>query len=415
MAIKRFLTKAEALYLNKQTTEGTYDAPAASDAVYSLITPDLEPTFDVGDAEYISGDPTIVEGFSYTKDSYVGGLKRECFVRVLKNGLDTTATVDDSPEAISLEASAFELVVLATTKFGFTAGSVIARNTGNTDVILSADYRKVSIDDATNDKVWKYKDLRATVDLSVVSQEPPKFTFNFKGELEGEEPIAAAHISPQFPPNNYLASIRKNTIIEAWAYPSTIVQEAIGSSSTMTIKAVNHGISSGNSIRLTGVSSDDTNFAMAEGIFTVATIIDTDHFTVPTGAFSGTVTGNLVILNLTAKKPVCFNKLEAPNLGGHELQRVITACSSGFVRGKVIPEVMLTIEEDQAGGTNFDPDANRMNFFGLELKFGLGVGKYLTILFNNLQIKDVKKGDISIRKGREVTFRNYRHVYLVWR
>jgi len=54
----------------------------------------------------------------------------------------------------------------------------------------------------------------------------------------------------------------------------------------------------------------------------------------------------------------------------------------------------------------FDPDMNISNFFTVQLKFGTGVGKYVTYTWNTLQLADVKEAKVGNYFGREVKFRN---------
>ena len=55
---------------------------------------------------------------------------------------------------------------------------------------------------------------------------------------------------------------------------------------------------------------------------------------------------------------------------------------------------------------NFDPDANIMAFFALQLKFGTGDGKYITYSWDKVQLANVKDGKVATSEGRDVTLRN---------
>jgi hypothetical protein len=56
--------------------------------------------------------------------------------------------------------------------------------------------------------------------------------------------------------------------------------------------------------------------------------------------------------------------------------------------------------------TNFDPDANIMRFFGVELEFGTEAARYAAYTWNKVQLANVKDGKVATSEGRDVTLRN---------
>lgn len=66
-------------------------------------------------------------------------------------------------------------------------------------------------------------------------------------------------------------------------------------------------------------------------------------------------------------------------------------------------EGLLVLNND---ATTFDPDANLMEFFAVELKFGTGAGNYVTYAWDKVQLANVKDGKVATSEGRDVTLRN---------
>jgi len=56
--------------------------------------------------------------------------------------------------------------------------------------------------------------------------------------------------------------------------------------------------------------------------------------------------------------------------------------------------------------TAFDPDLEARKFFAVRLKFGDGIGKYITYSWNKIQLTNVRDGKVGSSEGRDVTFRN---------
>ena len=54
----------------------------------------------------------------------------------------------------------------------------------------------------------------------------------------------------------------------------------------------------------------------------------------------------------------------------------------------------------------FDPDAHVSEYFTVKLKTGRVAGRYLTYLWDKLQLKSVKDAQVATSEGREMTFRN---------
>lgn len=119
-----------------------------------------------------------------------------------------------------------------------------------------------------------------------------------------------------------------------------------------TISAPNHGLQVGNSVTIAGsnVSQYNGTFTVLAGGFTA------NAFTVTIPTFTGSSTTHGTLTNNSAAE--------------------------------------------------FNPDAEISNFFGVQMKFGTGAGKYVTYQWDKLQIKDSKEGKVSSFFGRAVDFRN---------
>lgn len=60
----------------------------------------------------------------------------------------------------------------------------------------------------------------------------------------------------------------------------------------------------------------------------------------------------------------------------------------------------------------FNPDAENLNFFAVQLKVGTGTGKYVKASWDKLQLTQVKDGKVADFRGRDVTLRNTGKSYL---
>jgi hypothetical protein len=70
--------------------------------------------------------------------------------------------------------------------------------------------------------------------------------------------------------------------------------------------------------------------------------------------------------------------------------------------------------EDKAGTTNFDPEANIENFFGVKIKFGTGAGKYISYMWDRLELTNVKDSKIGAYYAKDVSMRNTGKSYTIF-
>jgi hypothetical protein len=70
--------------------------------------------------------------------------------------------------------------------------------------------------------------------------------------------------------------------------------------------------------------------------------------------------------------------------------------------------------EDKAGTTNFDPEANIEQFFGVKIKFGTAAGKYISYVWDRLELTNTKDTKIGTYFGKDVSMRNTGKSYIIF-
>lgn len=127
-----------------------------------------------------------------------------------------------------------------------------------------------------------------------------------------------------------------------------------GTTATVTVATTNASLTTGNSVTISGATGAD---ATLYNITALITKTGDNTFTyVMGGTPSGSATGNLRYINNSV--------------------------------------------------TFFDPDTHFSEFFGVQIKIGTGVGKYVTLEWNKLQVANIKEGKVGSYYGRDVTLRN---------
>jgi len=303
------------------------------------------------------------------------------------------------------------VIVDATTK------EVYVDNATDSPDYGTADFRKSSPDDATNDKLYKFWDLRGTVDVTATVGEVPGLKFSLKGNAD--DPVAVAKQTANFgsQTTRVASSVLYSTIKTAQlaeispsdtftASAGTVTSVAyVGAQATITFSAA-HSIPVGEirRIRVSGLTP-----AALNGDHTFyATTTTKGIFYVKGNTGSGTATGTATVKksDLTPSS-FCFSTLNAANFFGYDFQRYMTGCDTGFAKGGTPTDVSVSMLEDQVGGTSFLPDTEAGKFFAAVLKFGGSTaGSTVTYMWDKLQLANVKQGKIATYMGRDVTFRN---------
>lgn len=409
MPIKKFHEKNIAALVKIETTENTYNAPAATDAVAATeLTGSV--TYETGNYMYL-GDDLSRDEFTYQKDTYAD-FSLTTPQQVLGT-LNPALAVVDAPLSEMFQSCGGYVTVNAT------SGEVTIDNSQKSTTTVSIDYRKTSSDDAVNQKLYKFTGVRGSVDINANLGEVPTLKFNMKGNALS--PIADPIKSPDFgtQTSSVVAAVRQSNIVTAQLARLDGSFTSTGAVTTIT-KTANvatvtfgsaHSLGAVGDIRAITVSG--ATDSLYNGVF-LATITGTATLTyVMKATPASNASGTFTITKGPAAETFCFSTLAATNFFGFDYARYLTGCEEGFAKSAVPTDLTVTMLEDQVGGTSFDPDANVMNFYGAQIKFGTAAGKYVTYKWDKLQLANVKEGKVASYFGREVQFRNTGKSYII--
>lgn len=409
MPIKKFHEKNVAILAKIESTENTYNAPAATDAV-AVTELSGSVTYETGSYMYL-GDDLSRDEFTYQKDSYAD-VSLTTPQQVLGT-LNPSLAVADAPLSEFFQACGGYVTVNAGT------GVVTVDNSRTSASTLSIDFRKSSSDDLVNQKLFKFTGIRGNVDVTANLGEVPTLKFNMKGNAIN--PIASPIVSPDFgtQTSSVVASVRQSNIVTAQlarldgSFTSTGAITSI--TKTNNVATVTFG--SAHSLGATGdiraITVSGATDSLYNGVF-LATITGATTVTyVMKGIPSANASGTFAITKGPAAETFCFSTLSATNFFGFDFTRYLTGCEEGFAKGAVPTDVSVTMLEDQVGGTSFDPDSNVTYFYGAQIKFGTAAGKYVTYKWDKLQLANVKDGKVASYYGRDVTFRNTGRSYII--
>lgn len=409
MPIKKFHEKNVAILAKIESTENTYNAPAATDAV-AVTELSGSVTYETGSYMYL-GDDLSRDEFTFQKDTYAD-VSLTTPQQVLGT-LNPALTVVNAPLSEMFQSCGGFVTVNATT------GVVTVDNSQKSASTISIDFRKSSSDDLVNQKLFKFTGIRGSLDVTANIGEVPTLKFNMKGNAIN--PIASPIVSPDFgtQTSSVVASVRQSSIVAAQiarldgTFTSTGAVTSITKAATLatvTFTAA-HGLGATGDIRAITVSG--ASDSLYNGVF-LATITGTTTLTyVMKGIPSANASGTFTITKGPVAETFCFSTLSATNFFGFDYTRYLTGCEEGFAKGAVPTDVAVTMLEDQVGGSSFDPDSNVTYFYGAQIKFGTGAGKYVTYKWDKLQLANVKEGKVSSYYGRDVTFRNTGRSYIV--
>lgn len=416
----KFHEKNQAIYFGLQSASGSANkvATASLGATTAIACTAItgDPTRDTGSYQYL-GDSLSRDEYTYEKDKYVD-LQIDTFQQVLS---DMTTAID--PNTASLwklfQVCGGNVIVDATTK------EVYVDNATDSPDYGTVDYRKSSPDDATNDKLYKFWDLRGTMDVTASVGEVPGLKFALKGNVD--DPIASPKQAANFgqQTTRVASSVLYSTIKVAQlaeisptdAFATTVAAVTSvaynNAQATVTFSAA-HSIPVGEirRIRVSGLTPSTLN-----GDFTFyATTTTKGIYYVKGQTGTGTATGTATIKKSDLTPATfCFSTLNAPNFFGFDYQRYLTGCDTGFSKGGAPTDVSVSMLEDQVGGTSFLPDTNTGKFFTAVLKFGGSTaGSTVAYMWDKLQLANVKQGKIATYLGRDVTFRNTGNSYIFY-
>lgn len=409
MPIKKFHEKNVAILAKIESTENTYNAPAATDAI-AVTELSGSVTYETGSYMYL-GDDLSRDEFTFQKDTYAD-VSLTTPQQVLGT-LNPSLAVVDAPLSEMFQACGGFVTVNAT------SGVVTVDNSQKSANTVSIDFRKSSSDDLVNQKLYKFTAIRGSVDLTANLGEVPTLKFNMKGNAMN--PIASPIISPDFgtQTSTVVASVRQSNIVTAQLarLDGSFTSTGAITSITKTANVATVTFGSAHSLGATGdiraITVSGATDSLYNGVF-LATITGTATLTyVMKATPAANASGTLAVTKGPAAETFCFSTLSATNFFGFDYTRYLTGCEEGFAKGAVPTDVAVTMLEDQVGGTSFDPDSNVTYFYGAQIKFGTAAGKYVTYKWDKLQLANVKEGKVASYYGRDVTFRNTGRSYIV--
>jgi hypothetical protein len=427
MAYVKFHEKNIALLATKEVTEGTYVAPVGTDAVAATAI-DGGITRETNAITFI-GDSLFREETTYLKDEY-GDINLDTPQQVL-GALSGSLAADAAPFSELYQACGGAVSVFTAAVGSYPAGTVIVDNNSTSNSTISIDIRKSSPDDAANDKLVKMLGCRGMMDLTANIGEVPSLKFNFKGAFT--DPATVTRVIPDFvnQTSQLAAAIRKETIVSALAAPMTGTFTAttggtLSLAGTIGKKLATLSASTALAPALTGSVAGDIRFitvagasdAAYNGTF-LATIIGTGtgavlHYQTKVAIASAAPTGTITLTVGPIAKTFSYGNCSASNFFGFDLTRYLTGAEEGFAKGAIPTDVTVTMLEDKAGTTNFDPEANIEQFFGVKIKFGTTAGKYISYVWDRLELTNTKDTKIGTYFGKDVSMRNTGKSYIIF-
>jgi hypothetical protein len=438
----KFHEKNQAVFIGLQTGSGgkssdsswhavlTSDLPSTTAVACTSVTGD--PTRETGSYAYL-GDSLSRDEYTFEKDKYID-LQLDTFQTVLATMGVTAGNSDGQGGNTSYTVNKEALFKL----FQVCGGACFANDIGNTITVTNAsdspdyatvDYRKSTPDDSTNDKLYKFWDLRGSVDVTASVGEVPSLKFSLKGNAVDPTPVPKqpANFGTQTTrvANSVLPStIKKTLILEI--DPADAMNVATAAVTTMTwaysqvtvVLAATHGFEAGDiaRIRVAGANLSTANgdfIAYCTGTHTLTYHVKGQGNSVSN---SGTITGATITKSVKTSTTFCFSTLTAPNFFGFDYQRYTTGCDQGFAKGGVPTDVTVSMLEDQANAPGvFLPDVNTAKFFAVVLKFGgASNGTTIAYMWDKLQLANVKQGKIASYLARDCSFRNTGNSYIIY-
>ena len=419
----------------------------------ALTSIDGSPTRDTQAITYIAGALERRE-YTFQKDVYIE-LTCETPMQVIwVNTIANIATALTSTYGIgtSMTLGTFGIfeacggyITIYTSAVGsiYPNGFIQVDNTQQSTAYLTGDYHISSVDDTTYDKLWKFYDLQGMFDVSASIGDMPSFKFDFKGNVSnpintkvpamtpnwGQQYLSVA--PPILPATLSLAQLvpLADTYSAATLFASityTLPTDASGSSGasnmlTITVNSGTHGITPGD-IRMVAVGVAGSGAVAEAGVNAsiynntfVATAISTTALIINLPSIPSAIpTTASIAVGTTAAIPFNFGTLSAPSFLGFDYTRYLTGNLIGFSKKATPGDVTISVLQDQAGTTNWDPDRSVTNFYGAQIRWGTGNNNYITLMWNALQVANVKKATIGEFSAREVTLRNTGKSFIIY-
>jgi hypothetical protein len=409
MAIK-FHERNQAVYVGLQTDAGSANkvATASLGSTTAIACTEIssDTTRDTGAFQYL-GDSLSRDEYTYTKDTYID-LGITTFQQVL-----ASLTSAINPDTASLwklfQACGGNIAVAAD-------NTVWVDNASESPDYATADVRFASPDDATNDKLYKFWDLRGTVDVNASLGEVPTLKFALKGNAD--DPVASAKQTANFgtqvtnvAPSVLYTTVKTAKLLDMSVVPTyssagTVTSVTYAKAKAIITFSAPHGLTASLiRLRISGATPATLNGDFVGYVLGTDTIVYYAKGTTGTGTATGTI---LASKGDTAEATFCFSTLDAPNFFGFDYQRYLTGCDQGFAKGATPTDVNVTMLEPQVGEVGvFNPTENVTKFFAGIIKFGgSSAGTTVAYMWDKLQLATDKQGKVATYLGRDVTFRN---------
>jgi hypothetical protein len=385
MAIK-YHEKNQAIFFGLQSNSGEANKLATSSlgsttAIAATgITSDA--TRETGALTFL-GDSLSRDEFTYQKDKYID-LGVETYQEVL---FDLGSAINPDTYAIwkIIQTCGGNVVVQSD-------NTVYAGNHLDSPDYGTADVRYSTPDDANADKLFKFWDLRGTVDVDASIGEPPKLKFSLKGNADDPVQVPKQSADTGFQTTRVAPSVQSTTIRKAQiALLDDTFTNAIGTVSSaanlinsgkvVVTFSANHNLNIGEiiAINVSGASVSSYNgswIAMVEDNTKISYFV------------KGLTTANSGVSITSCKKGdtptynFCFSTLSAPNFYGFDLTRYQTGCDFGFTKGAVPTDVtagMLAVPAAKIAVTSLTISTSTTATVVTSVPHGMSTGNKVTI------------------------------------
>lgn len=394
----KFHEKNVSIFGDLQVSEGVPVLPSATDVMaVTELTADV--TRETEAFEYL-GDSLSRDEITTLKDTFAD-IQASTLMPML-GILDTGLAVDDAPFSKWFQACGGFVTVNGGT------GEVQVSNGADSDDQLTIQYRKSSseVSQANTQKVYEFFDCRGSVDIDFEAGSRATLGFKFLGN--DSVPTMETEIVPDFgQQTTNVASVVRLQNMQTATIQEILGTEGIralsnivGDGTTVTVDfGTSHGLINGDEIKVENTTAYDTTLK-------IVTVVDDDTVTYLDTVSAAAETSGDVTLTAHSIQIMCVNSVSLPNFFGFDYSRFLLTCQEGFTKAGVPTDVTITVLEDEAGGTDFDPEANIEKKFQVILKYGTGVGKFVTIQMDTIQLATVKDAKVAQYQGKEISFRN---------
>jgi hypothetical protein len=350
----KYNEKNRVLFATLEASAGTYEAPAATEAL-AVMTLEGSITTETSSYEYLGGSLNRDE-YSFITDSFAD-FSAETPQQIL-GALDAGITVAEVPFSQWYQACGGFVTVLASAMGCIPAGAAFIDNTQTSNERLSIDYRLDSNQDEDNQKLRQFYSCQGTMDITINLGDIPKCKFAVKGNAYA--PIQAAILSPSFGSQfeNVASDVAMASIVTTEIAERDGTFTAFGGTISTITKAANfatattaapHSLGSNGSIRFVKISG--ATDATYNGTFMIYILSTTTFMYRMIATPASNASGTFAMEVGPAAKTFCFGNTTAANFFGFQLDRYKTGCEVGYDKKAIATDVTTSILEGQAPAT----------------------------------------------------------------